>query len=158
MSIFLLGHVTPCWYSHMLTSIRDSILSWSCDPMLKFTLGHVFPFQYSHFVSYCCVDIHTYFSIPLLLFSLGHVAPCWYWLLVTFPMLIYSHDYVSSGYLLHLVMYIGVDIHTYSYIPKLISTLGHVSNFWYSHFVKDFRVAHVLPCWYSHFFSCWYSQ
>ena len=126
MLILLLGHVSPCLYSHLVMYPCVDILTWLYIPIiifwlsvyfvLWFTLGHVVLLLivtlfyismsiHSPFMKYSQVDVHSLSCIDMLILTFVHVG-----------------HYCSS----HLVICPHVDIHTCSCIPMLIFILGHI--------------------------------
>jgi hypothetical protein len=108
--IFTLGHVNPCWYSHLVICPHVDIHIWSCISMLIDTLLHISTCWYAHL---SCIPLLTFIPgrvlqlSPMLQLSLGHMCPFSY---------------------AQLVMDAGVDNLIWLCIPMLISTLRHLSQ------------------------------
>ena len=102
--------------------------------------------------------------MPVLIFSLVEVFPRWYSHLGMY-LSVDSHtcSFISCSYP-HMVKYPTVGINTWSWIPMLHFSLGHVSPFWYEQWIMYsladmdtwscipiliFILGYILLYWYS---------
>ena len=108
--IFILGHISPCWYPHLFTyPIFDIAVflfslvcvspywfyTWSCILILIFKLYCISLCWCSDLVMYSIAVIHICSCITIFISSLSHVSLCW-WHLVVDPLLIFSLGFVSQ--------------------------------------------------------------
>ena len=136
--------------------------------------------MYPHF------DIHTWSHIAVLIYTLAHGSPFCYSNLVIYPMFMFILAHLSLCWNSQLVICPCVDIHTWSYIPMLHSSLCYVYPCSYSYLVMYpcvkmhaclcipvliFILIHVSTSWCSYLFMdnhaifplcymspCWYSH
>lgn len=84
MLLFTLGHVSLCFYFHLVMCPYFDIRNWLC-----ISVG------YSHLVMYPYNAIHTLSCILILILSVGYVFPCYYTHLIMYlPVDIHMWSYV----------------------------------------------------------------
>ena len=119
---FILGHWSPCWFSHLVYVLILIISFWHVSNFNS-TFDHIFICWYLHLVMYPHVDIHTCSCIAVMVLNLLHVLLCCYSHLVTCThfdihtcsrITVLTLLIICPHWYFYLVMYPSVNVHPWS--------------------------------------------